>query len=115
MKKSSIWIELSALLIISGGIFFGVKSISKREVKSPLTISKKSQKKIGEVLRDGIFAKNPEIKNRIVVKSVKRIYNRLKKKISKPAHKYDIYVVKSSTINAVTLPGGVIIVFSKVD
>ncbi len=77
---------------------------------SELSIS--NEEKIGKVLVNVFLSDNQKITNEKVTDAITIIGKRLKHGIEMPRYRYKFYVVESDKVNAFTLPGGNIVIYT---
>lgn len=111
--------DIIILLVLFGGIAmlgYGLyKLVLSSTTFSSVAINRSTEEKIGSLIISQTINKQEgyyEIKNKSIDSSVTLLKNRLLESITSPAYKYKFYVVNNPEINAFTLPGGNIVIYS---
>jgi len=111
--KKKLFIEFCVLTICFLTIWFGFRYLLINNIISnSINIPREKEEKLGEYLAAGFKTGNQEIKDVIVKDAVEKILIRLLKGLGETNYQYKIIVLKNPQINALTLPGGYIIVYS---
>lgn len=77
-----------------------------------LTLSVQDEEKLGEYIMENLLDEFQLLENPTTDSAIQEIVNRFEPIISNSPYEYNIMVVKHDQINAITLPGGNIILFS---
>ena len=115
MRESAVR-DLLILLAIGAGLFLGgyflVKKISKSDIDLSYDFSIKQEEELGNLFKDMIWDQYPTIKDNAADSALKQITARLIHSIDSTPYRYQFTIIKSDEINAFTIPGGNIYVFS---
>ena len=112
MKKTLLFEFLIVIVVILAGVA-GFQYFDWSGVNDAVSISVEREEKFGAAMVDEVNKKYPEISNPTLDKAMLSIKQRLLEKLPDSRYQHRILVVKSDVINAVTLPGGYILVFSE--
>lgn len=108
--------DLVILLAIAGALFVGgyftVREINKSDLELSYTVSIEQEQELGDMLKDLVEADHKIIEGNAADSAVQEITNRMLSAIDSTAYRYQIKVIQSEDINAFTIPGGNIYVFS---
>jgi len=116
---NSIFKDFLKLIVVAGVLWAGFYFFSRYK-ETPLKkeasiISIEQEEKIGKLLIDNLLLKNPSVKlvkNDTVDSAVAIISKRLIDAIGETDYKYTIKVIDDPQINAFTMPGGNIFIYS---
>lgn len=115
MKRSILFDALKLLALfglIWAGFYFVPKMIPD---ENPFTLSVENEEKIGDLIVEKMIINNPQteiLKNPVIDSAVFEITQRLTSKIGPTDYEYKIKVINDPQINAFTLPGGNIFIYS---
>jgi len=111
--RNRLFLELFALVVAIVGVWgILVYVIDGSESSSFTLISDEKAKEFSKAIVKQVTRNHPEIKTAVVRGAVDKIQKRLVDSIEKTENKYKIVVVKGEMVNAFTLPGGYVIIFS---
>ncbi len=100
-------------IVVSFGILFGVLNELKLAPSSKsLTIPIAQEQKLGKKMVNVILATSDEISNPTIDSAVIQVFNRLKANVSESEYAYNLYIIDNEEVNAMTIPGGNILIFS---
>jgi beta-barrel assembly-enhancing protease len=115
--RSSTLKDLIILVGIGGALFIGgyfiIKEIGKSDLDLSYEVSYEQEEKLGSLFKDMIWDQYPQIKENKGDSALQMIKDRLTNAIDTTAYRYEFSLVKSSEINAFTIPGGNIYMFSE--
>jgi beta-barrel assembly-enhancing protease len=115
--RSSTLRDLFILLGIGAGLFVGgyflVKEIGKSDLDLSYEVSYKQEEELGELFKDMIWDEYPTVKDNAADSALKVITDRLIKALDTTHYRYEFTIIKNPQINAFTIPGGNIYVFSE--
>jgi len=108
--------DLLLLLAIGAGLFVGgyfvVKQFFKSDFDLSFKISYEQEEKLGNIFKDVIWDQYQTVKDNAADSALQQIKDRLVKALDTTAYRYQFTIVKNEQINAFTIPGGNIYVFS---
>src|SRR5437868_14249707 len=108
--------DLLLLLAIGVGLFVGgyfvVKKFFKSDFDLSFKISYEQEEKLGNIFKDVIWDQYQTVKDNAADSALQQIKDRLVKALDTTAYRYQFTIVKNEQINAFTIPGGNIYVFS---
>lgn len=113
--RHSLWKDLLILLAIGAAIWAVFTFIPLFPKLPELDFSVKYEEKLGKIIVEDILAHNPgfsEVKNPSVDSAVVVISKRLTEQVGLTDYQYKFTVVDNPEVNAFTLPGGNIFIFS---
>lgn len=105
-------LELFILVVIFGiawAIFYYFPIFPK---DAKINFSIEQEEKLGKFLLDMVLKEQKEIHHPVTDSALKIIHQRLMSGLGTTEFEYDIRIIESSQINAFTLPGGNILIFS---
>jgi beta-barrel assembly-enhancing protease len=109
--------DLIFLLVIGAALFTGgyfvVKQIGKSDLDLSYEVSYEQEEKLGNLLNDMVAAQFSTIADNAADSALQQIKSRLITALDTSAYRYRLTLVKSDQINAFTIPGGNIYVFSE--
>jgi beta-barrel assembly-enhancing protease len=115
--RSSTLRDLTILLAIGGGLFVGgyflVKQIGKSDLDLSYKVSIEQEEDLGDLFKEMIWDKYPTVKDNAADSALQQIKDRIIKALDTTAYRYQFTIIKSDQINAFTIPGGNIYVFSE--
>jgi predicted Zn-dependent protease len=114
--RASTFRDLFILLAIGAALFAGgyllVKRIGRSDFDLSFKVSYAQEEKLGELFKDLIWDQYPTIKDNAADSALQQIKDRLIKALDTSAYRYQFTIIKNEQINAFTIPGGNIYVFS---
>jgi predicted Zn-dependent protease len=117
--KKHYWIDAGKLLVVFGIIWAGFSLIpwsSFHVPKGADLLSLQREKQLGKALLDQSVlapdAKNKLVRSVVIDSAFDIISKRLLARVDSPLFDYHFYVVESKEVNAYTLPGGNIVVYT---
>jgi Zn-dependent protease with chaperone function len=100
-------------ILLSFGVLFGIMLEMKLAPASKsISIPVEQEQKLGRKMVNLILATSEEIDEPIVDSAVYQVFERLKSNIPDSKYNYHLYVVRNEEVNALTIPGGNILIFS---
>ncbi|MFZ2906503.1 MAG: M48 family metallopeptidase [Cyclobacteriaceae bacterium] len=115
--RSSTLRDLIILLAIGGGLFAGgyflVKELGKSDLELSYEVSYEQEEKLGNLFKDMIWDEFPTVKDNAADTALKQITDRLLQALDTTHYRYEFTIIKNEQINAFTIPGGNIYVFSE--
>ncbi|HEU5291863.1 MAG TPA: M48 family metallopeptidase [Cyclobacteriaceae bacterium] len=115
--RSSTLRDLILLLAIGAGLFVGgyfiVKEIGKSDLDLSYEVSYEQEEKLGNMMKDMIWDEFETVKDNAADSALKQITDRLIKALDTTHYRYEFNIIKKDQINAFTIPGGNIYVFSE--
>jgi beta-barrel assembly-enhancing protease len=115
--KSSTLRDLAILLLIGVALFttgyFVVKKINKSDLDLSYEVSLEQEEKLGDIFKEMIWDQFPTVKDNVADSAIQQIKNRLVLALDTTAYRYQFTIIKSEQINAFTIPGGNIYIFSE--
>jgi predicted Zn-dependent protease len=110
--KDFVFLILGGTLIFLAG-YFAVKYISKSNLDVSYKVSYKQEEKLGNLFKDLIWDRYERVNDNAADSAVRQIKNRLIGALDTTQYRYEFSIIKSSEINAFTIPGGNIYIFSE--
>ncbi len=110
LKDFLVLLSLGGILLVTG--YFISKKIWNADVDLNIKISFEQENKLGEVFNEMILNQYSVIENNAVDSALHIISNRLTRGLDSTPYRYQFVILKSKEINAFTVPGGNIYVFS---
>lgn len=108
--------DLLVLVLIGGALFLGgyllVRELQKRDVGLSYDFSIEQEEDLGNLFKDIIWDEYPVIENNAADTALQTITRRLVDQLDSSKYKYQFTIIKSKEINAFTIPGGNIFIFS---
>jgi len=115
MRASTIR-DLFILLAIGAALFVGgyflVKRIGQSDFDLSFKVSYEQEEKLGNLFKDLIWDRYPTVKDNTADSALQQIKDRLIKALDTTAYRYQFTIIKEEQVNAFTIPGGNIYVFS---
>lgn len=109
--------DLIILLTIGAGLFIGgyfiVKEVSKSDLDLSYEVSIEQEEKLGNLFKEMIWDQFPTVKDNAADSAFQQIKDRLINALDTTAYRYEFTIIKSDQINAFTIPGGNIYMFSE--
>lgn len=116
MRNSSVR-DLIILLVIGAALFTGgylvVKQIGKSDLDLSYEVSYEQEEKLGNLLSDIVGGQYQAMTENAADSALQEIKGRLINALDTTVYRYQFTLVKSDQINAFTIPGGNIYVFSE--
>lgn len=110
--RNRLVIEFFGILLSFGALWFFFTWLDLAPKVKPLAFSVEQEQKLGDVLVDATLSTSDTLESDVVRAAVDSVFFRLHSSLDSSKYQYHIYIVKSDEINALTLPGGNIIIFS---
>jgi beta-barrel assembly-enhancing protease len=108
--------DLVILLTIAGALFAGgyflVREINKSDLELSYSVSIEQEEALGDVLKDVMIDQYKLIEDSTADSAIQLIKSRLVSAIDSTPYRYEIKIIQSEQINAFTMPGGNIYIFS---
>lgn len=108
--------DLVILLVIAGGLFVGgyfvVREINKTDLQVSMQVSIEQEEELGDMLKDVMIDEYKIIENNLADSAIQEITHRLLAAIDSTPYRYEIKIIQDENINAFTMPGGNIYIFS---
>lgn len=108
--------DLIILLTIAGILFAGgyflVREINKSDLELSYSVSLEQEEALGDVLKDMMIDEYKLVEDNLADSAIQVIKSRLVSAIDSTPYRYEIKIIKSEQINAFTMPGGNIYIFS---
>src|SRR5688572_5498428 len=115
--RSSTLRDLIILLAIGAGLFVGgyfiVKQIGKSDLDLSYEVSYEQEEKLGDLMKELIWDEYKTVKDNAADSALRQITDRLIKALDTTHYRYEFTIIKNEQINAFTIPGGNIYVFSE--
>jgi len=115
--RSSTLRDLIILLAIGAALFVGgyfiVKQIGKSDLDMSYEVSYEQEEKLGDLMKDLIWDEFKAVKDNAADSALRQITDRLVKALDSTHYRYEFTIIKNDQINAFTIPGGNIYVFSE--
>src|SRR5688572_6223190 len=115
--RSSTMRYLVILLAIGAGLFAGgyflVRELGKSDLELSYEVSYKQEQELGDLFKEIIWDQYPTVKDNAADSALKQITDRLIKALDTTQYRYEFTIIKSDQINAFTIPGGNIYLFSE--
>lgn len=108
--------DILVLLTIGAALFAGgyflVHEISKSDYDLSYEVSMEQEEELGNLFKDLIWDKYPAVKENYADTALQQISKRLVSALDSTQYRYQFTIIRSNEINAFTIPGGNIYVFS---
>lgn len=108
--------DLIILLAIAGALFTGgyfiVSEINKSDLELSYQVSIEQEEELGNTLKDVMIDQYKLVEDNLADSAIQVIKTRLVSAIDSTPYRYEIKIIKSEQINAFTMPGGNIYIFS---
>jgi predicted Zn-dependent protease len=111
-QPSKILGEALILVGIFAAVWFGVTSQIPKDWSYKPSLPLDDEKKLGDMLVDSYLQDEETVNDADAKKMIYDIGDRLQSNIPNSKYKYTFYIVKSDMVNAFTLPGGNIVIFT---
>lgn len=115
--RNSIFRDLIILLAIGVGLFAGgyfiVRELGKSDLELSYEVSIKQEEELGDMFKEMIWDEFPTVKDNAADSAFQQIKDRLINALDTTAYRYQFTIIKSDQINAFTIPGGNIYMFSE--
>jgi beta-barrel assembly-enhancing protease len=116
MMHKSAYRDLLILIVIGvalfGAGFYIVQKISVPDINLESAISVEQEEKLGGFLKDAVLQKYTLVEDNAADSAIQQITERLISSLDSSNYHYRISIIESDEINAFTLPGGNIFIFS---
>lgn len=110
LRDLIILLGIGAVLFVGG--YFLVQQLSKVDLDLGYEVSIEQEEKLGDLFKDMIWNQYPTLKDNLADSALQEITNRLVENLDSTKYRYQFTIIKSDDINAFTIPGGNIYVFS---
>ena len=114
--RASTFRDLFILLAIGAALFAGgyllVKRIRQSDLDLSFKVSYEQEERLGNLFKDLIWDRYPTVKDNAADSALQQIKDRLVKALDTTAYRYQFTIIKEEQVNAFTIPGGNIYVFS---
>lgn len=111
LRDLIILLAIGAILFSAG--YFVVKEVRKSDLDLSFKVSYEQEEKLGNLFKDMIWDQYPTVKENAADSALQQIKERLIKALDTTAYRYQFVMIKSDQINAFTIPGGNIYIFSE--
>jgi beta-barrel assembly-enhancing protease len=115
--RTSTWTDLAILVLIGAALFVGgyfiVKELRKSDLDMSYEVSYQQEENLGNLFKDMIWDQFPTVKDNAADSAFQQIKDRLINALDTTAYRYQFTIIKSDQINAFTIPGGNIYMFSE--
>lgn len=115
MNSSTIrdlFILLAAAALIFLGGYYLVRNVEFSAPDMAMDLSVENEEKLGELMKDGIWDNFDRVNDPVVEDAMQKITDRLLASLDSTPYHYHFRVIDNDEINAFTIPGGNIYVFS---
>ena len=114
--RQSIFRDLGLLLLIGGVLFLGgyflVKKLNRSDLELSYQVTIEQEEKLGEMFKQMIWDQYPTVHDNVADSAIQTITRRLIAALDTSMYRYQFTIIKSDQINAFTIPGGNIYIFS---
>ncbi len=110
--KGRLLLELAGLAAAMLLVWLGFVFLDVSPDISGLKISREKEMRFGEIMAEALLDEYEEITRKKVTHPIAKIEKRLLKAVGDTDNEYTFIVVKSEIVNAITLPGGYVVIFS---
>ena len=108
--------DILVLLTIGAALFaggyFAVREISKSDYDLSYQVSMEQEEELGNLFKDLIWDKYPTVKNDYADSAFQQIAKRLVSALDSTEYRYQFTIINNKQVNAFTIPGGNIYMFS---
>jgi predicted Zn-dependent protease len=108
--------DLVILLVIAGVLFVGgyfmVREINKSDFELSYQVSIEQEEELGNALKDMMIDQYTIVEDNLADSAIQVIKTRLISAIDSTPYRYEIKIIRNEQINAFTMPGGNIYIFS---
>jgi predicted Zn-dependent protease len=111
LKDLMILLGVGAILFVVG--YFVVKEVRKSDLELSYKVSYEQEEKLGDLFKDLVWDQYPTIKDNAADSALQLIKDRLIKALDTTEYRYQFTLINSHEINAFTIPGGNIFMFSE--
>ena len=115
--RTSTWTDFAILVLIGAGLFAGgyfiVKELRKSDLDLSYEVSYEQEESLGNLFKDMIWDQFPTVKDNAADSAFQQIKDRLINALDTTNYRYQFTIIKSDQINAFTIPGGNIYMFSE--
>lgn len=111
LKDLVILLLIGLVLFIAG--YFLVREFNKSDLDLSYQVSIEQEEQLGNLLKDTMWDRFPTIKDNAADSAVHMITQRLINALDTTAYRYAFTIIKNNQINAFTIPGGNIYIFSE--
>lgn len=101
----------AAALVLVGGYFF-VKRLDLKKTDISMGMSIGQEEKLGDLIKESVWDNYERVNDRKVDEAMEKITDRLLAGLDSTEYRYRFRVIKDDQINAFTIPGGNIYIFS---
>lgn len=115
--RGSTFKDLVILLLIGSSLFIGgyfiVKEFNKSDLELSYQVSVEQEEELGNLIKDMVWDRFTTVKDNAADSAIQLIKDRLINALDTSAYRYQFTIIQSSQINAFTIPGGNIYIFSE--
>lgn len=105
-------LELLVLLLVFAGLWFLIASLKLAPDHTKLQITIEQEEKLGNIITEAILKTETVVHSNLADNAIDTIFNRLSSTLDTSSYTYKFYIVRNDEVNAMTLPGGNIIIYS---
>ncbi len=110
--RDTIVLLLIGAVLFAGGYFL-VKEIGKTDLELSYQVSIEQEQKLGDVLKEMVWDQHTTVEGNYADSAFHQITDRLVKALDSSAYRYQFTIIKSKEVNAFTIPGGNIFVYTE--
>ncbi|MCP4678704.1 MAG: M48 family metallopeptidase [Deltaproteobacteria bacterium] len=110
--RGAIFKEMILLVAAGAAMWGGLVALDLGPDESDFELSIESEDKLGTLLVEHVTRAHPEVNTALLDSSLATIVDRLLAQVPSSAYQYRVIVVENSDVNALTFPGGHIVIFS---
>jgi beta-barrel assembly-enhancing protease len=111
VKDLMILLGIGAIIFVFG--YFVVKELGKSDLDLSFKVSYEQEEKLGNLFKDIVWDQYPTVKDNTADTALQVIKDRLLAALDTTEYRYQFTIIKSTEINAFTIPGGNIFIFSE--